>query len=887
MALGPGSRLDAYEIVRLLGAGGMGEVWLATEVRLGRKVALKVLPADLTRRPLRVQRFEQEARAASALNHPSVCHIYAVGETADDQHYIAMEYVEGETLRQRLWTTRLSLREALEISIQVAAALSAAHGAGITHRDIKPENVMLRPDGFVKVLDFGLAKLIGAAPEMARGDTTQTVLKTAAGVVVGTAAYMSPEQARGQEVDARTDIWSLGVLLYEMVAGRSPFTASSGSEVLAAILDRDPAPLARFEPDTPTELQRITTKALQKDRNRRYHSIEDLRLDLQALREDLAAAVRSGAAQAGHEATQPRTLDTSSGAKVSAARRRRLVLGAAAAILVVGATVGAWYWRTARGVPARTSQSVPVQRNLTRLTYGPGLQTEPTLSPDGRFIAYAADRNGNFDIWVQPVTGGNAVQITRSVAHDTQPDWSPDGSTLVFRSERLGGGLFVVPALGGVEHQLTSFGSYPFWTPDSSEILFMDEARIGNSQAPARLFVVSPEEGTPREILAEFFRGGSWSWIGGHPDGRISAMGKHRQFGWGFFTVARDGTRGVQSKQVPDFPLRIYESGPFARRRFRWHPSGTSLYLQTLSNGVYNLWRVRVDPNTLLWVSAERLTTGAGPDVAPVVSRDGARLAFTTEQGSARVWVFPLDPVTRRLGSGRPLTEEGARVAACALSPDGRRVAYDLSRPGIGRSEMWITNIEDGTSDLVPTAAGAGDPCWSPDGKAIAYVYSRWDKWPVTGRTAVRQLGGKEHFISRWSTHVFMDFDWSPHRGLVGSYLDTQTEVASLVVWPSTNPDADKPDQVLVSSPKTGFWQAQVSPNGRWVSFVAIREARPGVLEMGVAPADGSRAEHWIRIAADHTWPDKPRWAPDGRTLYFLSRRPEPVPQSMGNPVRP
>ena len=291
-------------------------------------------------------------------------------------------------------------------------------------------------------------------------------------MVVGTAAYMSPEQARGQEVDARTDIWSLGVLLYEMVAGRSPFTASSGSEVLAAILDRDPAPLARFEPDTPTELQRITTKALQKDRNRRYHSVEDLRLDLQALREDLAAAVRSGAAEVGQGATQPKTLDASSGAKVSAGRRKRLVLGAAAAILAVGATVGAWYWRTARGVPTRTSQSAPVQRNLTRLTYGPGLQTEPTFSPDGRFIAYAADCSGNFDIWVQPVTGGNAVQITRSVTHDTQPDWSPDGSTLVFRSERLGGGLFVVPALGGVERQLTSFGSYPFWSPDSSEILF-------------------------------------------------------------------------------------------------------------------------------------------------------------------------------------------------------------------------------------------------------------------------------------------------------------------------------------------------------------------------------------------------------------------------------
>jgi Tol biopolymer transport system component len=202
-------------------------------------------------------------------------------------------------------------------------------------------------------------------------------------------------------------------------------------------------------------------------------------------------------------------------------------------------------------------------------------------------------------------------------------------------------------------------------------------------------------------------------------------------------------------------------------------------------------------------------------------------------------------------------------------------VAYDLSRPGIGRSEMWITTIENGTSELVATG-DAGDPVWSPDGKAIAYVYSRVEKQSVTGRTAIRQLGGKESFISPWSTQVFGDFDWSPHRGLVGSYRDTRSEVASLVVWPSNNPDADKPDKVLISSPKTGFWQAQVSPNGRWVSFVAIRADRPSVLEMGVAPADRSSGEHWTRIAADHTWPDKPRWAPDGRTLYFLSRRPAP-----------
>ena len=307
MPLQAGARLGPYEIIALIGAGGMGEVWLATELRLGRKVALKLLPAELTRDPVRIQRFEQEARAASALTHPNVCTIHALGETDDAQHYIAMEYVEGETLRQRLSTTRLSIREALDIAIQVAAALSAAHAAGIIHRDIKPENVMRRPDGFVKVLDFGLAKLAPAARDVAAADTTRTMLKTDAGLVVGTAAYMSPEQARGQEVDARTDIWSLGVLLYEMVAGRSPFAGPTGTDVLAAILDREPAPLARFEPDAPGEVQRILTKTLRKDRSQRYQTIQDLLLDLQALREDSQSYARSGNTPVTAITTEPPT----------------------------------------------------------------------------------------------------------------------------------------------------------------------------------------------------------------------------------------------------------------------------------------------------------------------------------------------------------------------------------------------------------------------------------------------------------------------------------------------------------------------------------------------------------------------------------------------------
>ena len=256
----------------------------------------EALVGRVTRDPSRISRFEQEARAASALSHPNVAHIYALGQTADGQRYIAMELVEGETLRARLRSGHLPLPEAIRFAVQVAAALTAAHAVGVIHRDIKPENVMIRPDGFIKVLDFGLAKLVASSPSDV-ATATRTMVHTDAGTVLGTVAYMSPEQVRGREVDQRTDIWSLGVMLYEMVAGRCPFAGESRSDVMAAILDREPAPLARFDPDVPSELQRIVGKALRKDRDERYQGMRDVLLDLQALREDLAREARSSHAE--------------------------------------------------------------------------------------------------------------------------------------------------------------------------------------------------------------------------------------------------------------------------------------------------------------------------------------------------------------------------------------------------------------------------------------------------------------------------------------------------------------------------------------------------------------------------------------------------------------
>ena len=283
------STLSHYRIVSKLGAGGMGEVYLAQDTKLDRKVALKTLPADVAANPDRMKRFVQEAKAASSLNHPNILTVYEIGHT-DSLHFIATEFIEGDTLRQHLKSAHLKLSDTLNVAIQVADALAAAHEVGIIHRDIKPENIMLRKrDGYVKVLDFGLAKLIEQPPvTVDREAPTKSLFKTEEGVVMGTVTYMSPEQAGGLKVDARTDIWSLGVVLYEMVAGCLPFEGSTMSELLASILNqKEPPPLARFAREVPAELERIVEKALRKDREERYQTAKDMLLDLRRLKQKL------------------------------------------------------------------------------------------------------------------------------------------------------------------------------------------------------------------------------------------------------------------------------------------------------------------------------------------------------------------------------------------------------------------------------------------------------------------------------------------------------------------------------------------------------------------------------------------------------------------------
>ncbi len=436
-----GRAVGPYEVLELIGGGGMGVVYRARDSRLARTAALKFLPAELTRDPGAKEKFVQEARAASSLDHPNLCTILEMGETPDGRLYLAMPCYDGETLRRRIQRGPLPLAEAVDIAEQVARGLSKAHRNGIVHRDIKPANVMLTANGVVKILDFGLAKLAGA------------VALSRAGSSAGTPAYMSPEQARGDDVDPRTDLWSLGVMLYEMLAGRRPFRGEREQAVVFSILNERPQPLRELRPDVPPELAALVDRLLAKNPAERPAGIDEPLAELRALKGETATG----------------------GTQALRGRRRAVppwvwaVAAAALALLATG--LYAFLPRPGKGAAA------PVEATFTRLTDQEGSEMFPSLAPDGYTFLYARlTAPENLDIYSQRIGGSNPTNLTAdSPLNDTQPAFSPDGGTIAFRSERDGGGIFLMGATGESVRRLTDFGYNPAWSPDGKRILVATE----------------------------------------------------------------------------------------------------------------------------------------------------------------------------------------------------------------------------------------------------------------------------------------------------------------------------------------------------------------------------------------------------------------------------
>ena len=570
------------------------------------------------------------------------------------------------------------------------------------------------------------------------------------------------------------------------------------------------------------------------------------------------------------------------------ARRPVVYAGVAAAIVL--SLLGTWLYVAARRpAPGVSGTLSPPPRNLTRLTYGAGLQTDVSWSPDGRRVAYAWDRDRNFDIWVQSIDGGDATRVTSSPADETQPAWSPNGQRLVFRSESDGGGLFTVDVNGGPVRRIAPDGRRPAWMPNGREVVFVD------SDSPHAAFIVAADGGeAPRPILETELSRTIWAASAIHPEGRVSVIAPGKNIPGGVFFVAdRTNSRLSAVDTSAAVPSGLLE--PDTLVDLTWNSSGTALIVEALSDGVPTLWRVPVEPVSLRWRTPERLTSAPASAEGAAVSPDGTRVAFTSAQASTRAWLFPFDATRAQLmGDGRGLSAPDLVLVSLSLARDGRALCYGAREVGRDKFRLFYTDLTTGRTTFLAQAWGG---VISRTGRSVVYPVTRTGSRSTRQNTssdrefalAVRDLDGRERLVSRWGRGGIEPSDWAPDdKAVLGSWIELgypgQTQLA---IWPIGPMMATRPERVILESSGVNFWQARYSPDHRWVSFVAQRMRNPGTVEIGIVAEGSNHATTWTRILDDHVWPDKPRWSPDGRTLYFLSRGADGYFNLWGVPIDP
>jgi eukaryotic-like serine/threonine-protein kinase len=822
-----GSELGTYKIEKLLGAGGMGEVYLASEARLNRRVALKILPPEFVADDERVARFEREARAVSALNHPNLVTIYDLG-SLDNLHFIAMEYVEGRTLRE-LAAGRLKLKEVLTVVAQAAEALAAAHRAGVVHRDVKPENIMVRADGYVKVLDFGLAKLLEQAAD---GSATA---ETHAGAVMGTLSYMSPEQAAGEPLDARTDVWSLGVVLYELATGRKPFVAGNRRETVNAILSDEPEPAIEADPTLPPELDHILTKALEKDRELRYQTASDMRADLKRLRREIDSSPSHGVS--GRRGWRSRANSVRARPLVF-----RLLAPAALSVLVLlaAAAYAGWRWLKSNEDGPDWSRASDIQ-----LTDNAGTEFHPSLAPDGKTFVYSGDQAGNFDIYFQRVGGKNPTNLTKdSAADEKQPAFSPDGERIAFRSERQPAGIYLMGATGESVRLVSEGGFHPSWSPDGKEIVYSlagrDAPDVRNTR-PSQLWVVNIETGAKRQLIDLDAMQPAWS-----PSGARVAF---------WFMPTSVGRSDVATIPSAGGEPVVVTKDATTNWNPVWSPDGKYLYFASDKRGSMSFWRVRIEEETGRVLSEpEAVGTPSKFSRHLGFSRDGRRMIYVQTDNQSNIQAADFDARTEKVsGEPRWVTRGDRLVVRPELSPDGRQ--FVMRVPRRTQDDVVLVNL-DGTNwrDLTNDKYFDRYPRWSPDGRRVAFVSDRtgvYEIWTIDAEgTNLRQLT----FNSRPNTSFPV---WSPD----GARLIFRKEGSNFILDLGKSWEAQTPEKVPQPQTQDEYFVVwDWSPDGKKLAGTFDGANGAGV---GYYSFETGRYEKVLDL---HVLPS---WLPDSRRLVY------------------
>jgi serine/threonine protein kinase/WD40 repeat protein len=819
MLLQTGTRLGPYEIVSRIGAGGMSEVYRAHDPRIRRDVALKVLPPAFAKYADRMHRFEQEARAVGALNHPNLLTIFDTGK-ADGKPYIVTELLEGHTLRSLMHENgtrnRLPLRKAVDYAIQIADGLAAAHERGVVHRDLKPENIFVTRDGRVKILDFGVAKLRSEdAFAVADEDTDTMEQDTSPGTVIGTVAYMSPEQVRGQAVDGRSDIFSLGTLLYEMLAAEHPFRSNSPADTMSAILREDPPDLTVVNPNVTPGLERVIRHCLEKSVEQRFQSARDLAFQLEML--------TSGS---GTVATVESPI----------LRMRRFAsTGGALALLVAGLAAG-WLLRSL------LQRSGP-QPRFAQVTFEQGVEVSPSMAPDGESFVFARGIGPASDIFLQRVGGRNAINLTRRCPQaDSQPAFSPDGQSIAYRSDCDGGGIFVMGATGESSRKISSFCFNPSWSPDSKRIVCATETvnfTPTSRGQTSELWIVDAASGARKLLLPGDGVQPAWS-----PDGRRIAY-------WGMVgeSAQRDIFTIDPSAEDPPSTVERVTDDLSVDWNPVWSADGQYLYFGSDRNGAMSLWRVEMDRDGSAGGKPEPVTTPAKFSGHYSFSASGTRMLYAAVDQNESLASAAFDPVAGTMtGTPRPVIAGSFLVFNSQVSPDGRLVAVTNRS---GQEDLFIVDVATGEiRQITNDAARDRGATWSPDGSKI-YFYSqrdenRYEIWSVnadgSNLTRVTHTEGR----SVWYPAV------SPDGSRLAFYNDEHTFTLDL-----NRPGAvieSLPAAMQGSRPAFNSW----SPDG--TRLAGELRGRPGIVVYSLA----ERTYRPITSAGT-----RPIWLPGGKEILF------------------